>query len=314
MGNELPDISVVIPSVGRPELARALTSVRAQDYQGRVEILVVFDLAEAGVPESALTAAAVGDRILFTGGQRRGGYARNLGVKQASGGWIAFLDDDDEWSPQKLRLQMDIAISQASRGLSPIVGCRVQQIVTKKAAEHVVSGIPNRLIRPEQRVEEYLFVGRRPGAKRASFFTSTILAKRSLCLSVPWDASLSRHQDWDWLTRAGQVSGVTFHQSEEVLATYYVGTQGSISAGAAWKGSHDWAHRVLEPLSTRVFVDFVTAQTLRYAFQKRDWPGVSTVLKSIFTARKVPSLGPICIGAAGLLPRATFQNLMRKIR
>ncbi|MFF2843308.1 glycosyltransferase family 2 protein [Paenarthrobacter sp. NPDC057981] len=312
--DELPDVSVVIPSIGREELARAIDSVVKQDYAGRVEIVISFDLDESKVPPDAIAAARTADVKVFTGGQRRGGFARNLGIESASGTWIAFLDDDDEWSPEKLRVQMNHALTAKNQGRTPIVGCRVRQIVTKGAVRHEVSGIPAKLIRDGESIEEYLFRRRRPGALRASFFTSTILVERSLCLEVPWDSTLSRHQDWDWLVRAGRVPPVSFIQTEETLVTYYVGTEGSISAGADWKASHNWATAVLQHLDTGVFVDFISAQTMRYALQKRDWLGVSAVVKSILKAGRLPALGPFVIGAAGLLPRGTFQNLMRKFK
>lgn len=314
LGHHLPDISVVVPSIGRAELARALDSVDGQDYAGRVEKVVVFDLDEAEVSEDLVKLASRADVVEFTGGGRRGGYARNLGVARASGDWIAFLDDDDAWAPSKLRVQMELAQDERARGAIPVVGCRVQQIVAKETKLHILSGIPARLVESGEKIEEYLFVRRRPGARRPSFFTSTILTEKSLFASVPWDETLARHQDWDWLVRAGKVPNVFFVQSEADLVSYYVGSAGSISAGAAWSGSLDWATQMLAPLGARVFVDFVAAQTMRYALQKRDWSGVRRVAESIIEAKRVPSFGPMIIGAAGLIPRTALENLMRRIR
>ncbi|MET3721620.1 glycosyltransferase involved in cell wall biosynthesis [Arthrobacter sp. UYEF21] len=258
--------------------------------------------------------ADAADRVIFTGGGRKGGAARNLGVQDASGTWVAFLDDDDAWMPHKLTSQLRIAALELSHGNSPVVGCRVEQVFKGDSKTHVVGGIPSRLIAEDEPIAEYLFLKRRPGAKRSSFFTSTVVAERWLCESVKWDESLDRHQDWDWLIRVGLVPSVSFRQAERDLVSINVGSPGSISAGANWEGSLRWARRVLEPIGTRVFVDFLLAQTLRYALQKRDFSGVRLVLRSVITARRFPGIGPTIIGASGLMPRVTLENLMRCIK
>jgi glycosyltransferase involved in cell wall biosynthesis len=94
-----PGVTVVIPTTGRPELTRAIASVRTQDYRGSIEIIVVGDLPDGSLPHE-LTLGATS--VIYTGGNRRGGAARNLGVKSAALEYIAFLDDDDEWEPGKL--------------------------------------------------------------------------------------------------------------------------------------------------------------------------------------------------------------------
>ncbi|WP_354254389.1 glycosyltransferase family A protein [Arthrobacter sp. UYEF21] len=314
MGDLSTSVSVVIPSTGRQELAQAISSVRAQDYSGDMEIIVVFDLDEALTPPEVVRLADAADRVIFTGGGRKGGAARNLGVQDASGTWVAFLDDDDAWMPHKLTSQLRIAALELSHGNSPVVGCRVEQVFKGDSKTHVVGGIPSRLIAEDEPIAEYLFLKRRPGAKRSSFFTSTVVAERWLCESVKWDESLDRHQDWDWLIRVGLVPSVSFRQAERDLVSINVGSPGSISAGANWEGSLRWARRVLEPIGTRVFVDFLLAQTLRYALQKRDFSGVRLVLRSVITARRFPGIGPTIIGASGLMPRVTLENLMRCIK
>lgn len=314
MGQTAIDVSVVIPSTGRDSLTRAIESVRKQDFTGEIELVVVFDLNESLTATETLRFAEGADRILFTGGQRKGGFARNLGVQNSSGAWVAFLDDDDEWYPSKLREQVRVATEEETLGRRAVVGCRVEQVSGSLDSRRVVSGIPAKIVRPSDRIENYLFVRRRPGAKRASFFTSTVLASRRLCQEVSWDDSLTRHQDWDWLVRASRAANTSFVQLEDVLVSIHLGSQGSISAGADWQSSLNWATRMLRPLDKRVYVDFLAAQTLRYALQKRDWHGVCSVLSHIVRSKCVPNAGPITIGFAGAIPRASLQWLMQKIR
>lgn len=307
------DVSVIIPSVGRPALRRAVDSVLAQEFDGRVEVVVVFDLDGESTTDDVKNLAAGADKVIFTGGGRRGGAARNLGVANSSGEWIAFLDDDDEWAAKKLQLQM-AATAVPPRGQRTVIGCRAAQTVSKNGSLRTITGVPGRLIGFDEEIQSYLFRRRRAGSRRASFFASSVLAHRDLCLSVPWDERLKRHQDWDWLVRLGQQPGVNFHQVEQELITIHVGTEGSISAGSDWEASMHWAAAALHWCDPQTRVDFLAAQPLRYAMQSKDRGGVRAVLGEMARARCTPSFGPVLIGIAGLLPRRSLQGLMSIFR
>jgi len=106
-----PFISVVIPTYNRSrQVEAALTSVLAQTYS-EFEAIVVDDGSTDG------TGAAIQRLVSQQGGdsnqiryffQRNQGpsVARNKGIEQARGEWIAFLDSDDVWLPEKLELQV----------------------------------------------------------------------------------------------------------------------------------------------------------------------------------------------------------------
>lgn len=307
------DVSVVIPSVGRPELRNAVESVLAQDYPGEVELLVVFDRDEKTTGRDMLSAAAGAHHVLFTGGGKRGGFARNLGVNSASGKWIAFLDDDDTWLPGKLRAQLTAA-SRFPGDQDLVIGSRAVQSVTGAASTSKIKGIPAVLIHPSQDIAQYLFRRRHAGTTRASFFASTVMAPRDLCVRVPWDEKLPRHQDWDWLLKLGREPGTHFLQVEEDLVDIYVGTAGSISAGSDWETSLKWAESALNSYGAETEVDFLVGQTLRYALQKRDPRGVIAVIRRIFRLGHLPSISPLALGISGVLPRKWIQNLMRFIK
>jgi glycosyltransferase involved in cell wall biosynthesis len=99
-------VSVVIATHDRPQLlARAIAAVRAQDHPGTVECVVVFDRAE---PDTALARADPRRPVVVIRNDRTRGLAgaRNAGATASSGELLAFCDDDDEWLPAKLRLQI----------------------------------------------------------------------------------------------------------------------------------------------------------------------------------------------------------------
>jgi len=98
-------VSVVIPCFNRPErVAHAVRSVVEQTYSN-LELLLVDDGSTVDLSEArALLAVASGKYFRL---ERSGvACARNFGANQARGDWLAFLDSDDEWLPEKLELQV----------------------------------------------------------------------------------------------------------------------------------------------------------------------------------------------------------------
>jgi glycosyltransferase involved in cell wall biosynthesis len=93
------EITVIIPST-RKSFFDAVHSVRSQTVSVN-EILVIDDSASQDLASKEPTV-----RIVRTGGRKGVSYARNLGLKEAEGNWIAFLDDDDIWLPNKIELQL----------------------------------------------------------------------------------------------------------------------------------------------------------------------------------------------------------------
>ena len=102
---EAPEVSVVIPTRNRARLARrAVASALAQSGVA-VEVLVVDDGSREPFrppPDPRVT-------ILRNASSRGVAAARNMGLDAASAPWVALLDDDDYWAPEKLSTQLDAA-------------------------------------------------------------------------------------------------------------------------------------------------------------------------------------------------------------
>jgi len=104
---ESPFFSVVIPTFNRAEFLReAIQSVLNQTFEN-YEVIVVDDHSTDNTKEVA--AAFKDKRINYVPNDRGIGGAgtRNTGIFRARGEWVAFLDDDDVWLPQKLQLQFN---------------------------------------------------------------------------------------------------------------------------------------------------------------------------------------------------------------
>ena len=97
-------ISVIVPTYNRAQqLPRALASILCQSCSPK-EIIVVDD---GSTDETSALMTSEYPEIVFIQQQNTGvSSARNVGIKRASGDWIAFLDSDDEWLPEKLEIQM----------------------------------------------------------------------------------------------------------------------------------------------------------------------------------------------------------------
>ncbi|MFH0794077.1 MAG: glycosyltransferase [bacterium] len=102
-------VSVVIPTYNRRALvAEAIRSALGQTHPAD-EIIVVDDASTDGTAQSL--EKAFGGRVVVLGHDSRKGVsaARNTGIRASRGEWIAFLDSDDRWLPQKLERQLDDA-------------------------------------------------------------------------------------------------------------------------------------------------------------------------------------------------------------
>ena len=112
--SEYPKVSVIIPTHRRPELMeRALRSVLNQTLSD-FEVIVVDDNSvghEAQVRTERLIREQFDDeRVRYVANEtsQGGGEARNIGIRAARADYVAFLDDDEDWLPEKLERQVEL--------------------------------------------------------------------------------------------------------------------------------------------------------------------------------------------------------------
>ncbi|MFL6238689.1 MAG: glycosyltransferase family 2 protein [Actinomycetes bacterium] len=187
----MPSVSVVIATRDRPALLDAtLNAILTQDYDGQIEVLVVYDQA---TPDGSI-ARAGGDRtVRVLTNERTPGLAgaRNTGALAAVGDLLAFCDDDDTWLPDKLRLQA-AAMHRTNSDVS-LTGIYVHygRRVTVRIPD-IADLTPSGLIRD----------------RVMAAHPSTYVVSRSAFLDpiglVDEDIPGSYGEDWDWLLRAAQ--------------------------------------------------------------------------------------------------------------
>lgn len=296
------EVSVVVPTTGRPSLRAAVESVLNQSLpRNLLEIIVVVDRPEGQAPITGDLGQILDqvDHVIYTGGVGNGGAARQIGTEVASGRWVAYLDDDDLWCPTKLELQL----RAAADGVTMVSG----RVVEVSAGGRTSKEVPSELYKA-QPIQDYLFRRRGPVVGRASIFTSTLLVWRHLALDAGWDPTLPRHQDWDFLLRC-QDAGGRLLQVPDVVTQIAVGSPNSISATARWRESLAWVKSISAGWRGATIVDFVAGQPLRYSLQARSWEGVRECFRAVASIKRWPSPPSLLLGLAGLVPRAQLERV-----
>jgi glycosyltransferase involved in cell wall biosynthesis len=193
-------VSVIIPAYRAAHfVGRAVTSALAQTCPVQ-EILVIDD----GSPDDLAAALAPfqdGVRLLR---QAHAGAssARNRGVDQATGAWVAFLDADDIWEPDKLERQWKVVQRHPEVGLT--AGRYHEQGPGQQRAqpEHEGPQWYDRVL--TLRGPEILRLARR-------VLTSTVLVRRSLLEHDRFDTTLRTAEDVDLWIRLLQKTSVYLH-------------------------------------------------------------------------------------------------------
>ncbi|WP_305790096.1 glycosyltransferase family 2 protein [Symbioplanes lichenis] len=260
----LPEVSVVIPTRNRPELlTRAVRSVLAQTVKS-LEIVVVVD----GPDETTAKALAeIGDpRVRALPLPEKGGApnARNQGIAAARAPWTAMLDDDDEWLPGKLAIQLGMA--KQSTAEMPIVATRLLNRTPR--AEFVM---PRRLPAEGEHLSEYFTV--RKGLFHGEGFiqTSTIMAPTELWRQVPFRVGLRRQQELDWTLRAIKVPGTALVMADNALVVWHQDEDRErISLEMPWQEQLDWLRESRDLFTPRAYAAFILSVLSSMAATSRD--------------------------------------------
>jgi len=106
MSKKAPEISVILPTYKRPHLLPdAIQTVLRQTFQD-FEIIIINDASQDNTKEIVKKFNDARIHYVEHKKNKGGSAARNSGIKKAKGKYIAFLDDDDKWFPEKLKKQL----------------------------------------------------------------------------------------------------------------------------------------------------------------------------------------------------------------
>ena len=190
-----PVVTVVIPTYNRAHLiTRALRSVLAQTFTD-FEIIVVDD---GSTDDTETVVISLDDARVHYYRQPNAGAsaARNYGMREAKGEFIAFLDSDDEWFPNKLELQV-----ARFRELPNTVG------MLYTGSQTVTEGSPPETFIPSQRGNLY----RQLLEQNVAHGTSSVMIRRSVVERVGYfDEQFPAIEDYDYWVRVSTCFEIDF--------------------------------------------------------------------------------------------------------
>ncbi|MFT8246084.1 glycosyltransferase family 2 protein [Roseomonas sp. BN140053] len=236
----MPLVTVVIATFKRPVMVtRAVSSALAQTMSD-LEVIVAV---EKGDDETIAALEAVADprvRHVVNPVKSGPGPARDTGARAGTGLWLAFLDDDDEWMPEKLEKQLALAADPART-----ICTTLSRVVTPNGV----------FIRPSSPydgkvpIDEWLF-------DRLSWFkggesmlqTSSLLVPRAMFEQLHFGQA--HHEEWELAIRAVKQHGFRLVTVREPLVTYYAGNT------YPWRKSVGWIESMRDVVTPRAFSGF----------------------------------------------------------
>jgi len=203
-----PQVSVIIPTCNRPGLLpTAIQSVLRQSFSD-FELVVVDDASEDSIDSVVMAVQDNRVRVIRHDRRRGAAAARNTGIRNTNGEFVAFLDDDDEWHPDKLTRQVSVLRNSDASVVAAYTGYDVVDRNTNKILSQML---------PEHRgnLSSVLLQGNCVGP------TSSILMKRKCFETVGmFDESLPSFQEYDLWIRLSRV--YRFDYVAECLFNYHV--------------------------------------------------------------------------------------------
>lgn len=298
-------VSVIIPTLHRPGLLRrALVSVFRQTWRD-LEVIVVVDGPD---PDTIAVLQSIDDprlRVVANERSLTAAGARNAGLDRATGEWIAFLDDDDEWASDKLEKQLAYA---ADRGPA-LITCLSRVLTPTTSFVRPSVAYDNSLP-----IDDYLFDRPSPFHNSGFIQTSSYLLPRVLCEGVRFCTD-TPHDDWDFLLRLSKQHGVRVETAPEILVTVHVDdARPSLSKSGTWRGSLEWGDRMWPLLTPRAYAGFCLSAVGARAAQDRDYPAALPILYRAFRTGAPRPWRVAAFFGLWLLPRGAFPGLRERCR
>lgn len=247
-----PLVSVVIPIYNRGDLlVRAIDSVLKQSYQN-LEIIAIDDCSQEDIAGAIATIQDSRLRYHRHTSNLGGSAARNTGIKMAQGEYIAFLDSDDVWLPNKLELQLKAIQSlmgeRNNHSNNVVCYSKFQKYST---VFYQPSVLPPRGKKPTETVADYLWL------HSGEMLTSTLLVSRSLAVANLFQINLAKHQDLDFVLRL-DLNQAEFIFVPQILTIWYNESRGDrVSRIDNYRISQAWIEGYRERISELAYLGFL---------------------------------------------------------
>lgn len=217
---EQPLVSIIIPTYNRAHIVpRAIQSALNQTYKN-IEVIVVDDGStddtEVAVREIAQKDARL--RYFRYSPNRGGNHARNIGLDNARGDYVTFLDSDDTYLPRKVEQQLSAAL-RLPVGRPHVVQCAIQYVLTGQQPLDSNLDTTTRPKGEDELASDYIFLNGGE-SHMPLLMVSTEHARR-----IRFHETLPKLQDYDWFIRVFD-HAPEYAYVPERLATYYISHDG----------------------------------------------------------------------------------------
>ncbi|WP_111977430.1 glycosyltransferase family 2 protein [Algibacillus agarilyticus] len=269
MDTNTQPVSVVITAYNRPDhLLESLNSVINQSIE-IFEIIVVDDCSPTPLKKIIDEFPNSNIRYLKSEENLGANHSRNVGINHANGEWIAFLDDDDVWLPNKIELQL-LSLNSVQDAIGAT--CSYKFLNDGRDRDSMPNGT---VVELEKLKVTNSYCG-----------TSGFIVKREVLLKTLFDEELPCGQDWDMLIRLCLIGKVLFDATP--LFLYRIGSHEGITTKAKRLKVEDVyprlksAYKHRKWMGEKAFKQRVSAQILSFIFQKKN--KIKWVLTSISIA------------------------------
>lgn len=283
-------VSAVIPTIGRPELRRAVTSVLEQTVPSTP--IVVLDRPER-IDEVRRYLTDLDYKLVVTRGRLGGAAARNCGVQESDTDVIAFLDDDDEWVTSKNSVQLEML----NQNQDSLICSRATLVGSETRV------VPERLFDNSTELSSYLLDRSTVRLRRNFMQSSTLLMTRTTARAYPWRPELKRHQDWGLLIEMNR-GGVQILTADAPLVRVYQDSTGSISRSTDWRASLAWLDEFASDASPRSRADFIMSVVTRSALNRGELAEVPGILRNLKALPHPAAVAVAAHGAVRLITRS----------
>ena len=291
-------ITVVIPTHDRPALAARAVRLALSQRDVEPRVVVVDNGSTAANSERVAALASPAVEVIVDSRPLGPNGARNVGVRAARTPWVAFLDDDDVWAPDKLRLQLDLLEANPSAqwcGSGAVFFDQRGTIVHYQPAP-ASTDLLRRLL----------------AANRISGGGSVVVVRRELLLDVGgFDEALVFGEEWEcWIRLALRAPAVFVPQ---VLVGYYLHDDGGSVVD-------EWRHPDLVTIEKRYSAEraafdvdfdwnthiFATASRLMFAGRR-----IAAARMFATSVKRAPSLESLAGLVGSLVSPATTSRVAK---
>lgn len=269
-------VSVIVPTYNRAKVIHhCLNSIINQTYSN-LEIIVVDDASNDHTESIVKSMDDSRIKYIRLNQNSQGTKPRNIGIESCTGKYIAFLDSDDAWLPDKIEKQL----FYIKKNNEQDVLCFTGVILRWNSKEKIVI---NRNIQRNETIIDYIInVG---WVQCGTFMCSSEIAKKTKFSSI-----VRKHQDWDFCFRLAK-NNCKFIYLKEALTVYNIDDgNNQISTNNRFDLSLEWINSIKNEISLKSYYVFLINHVAHDMIQSNRKKEAWKIYREAFKHKSISSL------------------------